>query len=172
MRTIERLDAKGIEAEAEALSALLKDAVDGDAGLGFLPPLAPEEARAYWRGEVVPAVAAGSRVVVVAREEGRVVGSAQLDLCRRPNGRHRAEVTKVMVRSDARRRGHGLALMRALDAEARREGRTLLHLDTYEGADAERLYLAAGYVRSGAIPAFARRGDGSLGTTVIYHRLL
>src|SRR5262249_7544538 len=58
--------------------------------IGFLPPLAPSEAEAYWRAVLGPGV-----LLWVAERDGRVVGSAQLHLCPRQNGRHRAEVAKV-----------------------------------------------------------------------------
>jgi GNAT superfamily N-acetyltransferase len=90
----------------------------------------------------------------------------------RANGRHRAEVTKLMVHRTARRQGIGRALMVAVEAEARRLGRTTLHLDTREGDPSERLYQTLGWQRAGAIPRWARSADGTLHTTVFYHRVL
>ena len=88
----------------DALAALLQDAVDSGASVGFLPPVSDEEALAYWSG-VEAAVAEGSRVLVLATEaaRGALLGSAQLDLAGRPNASHRAEVAKVMVHRSARR---------------------------------------------------------------------
>src|SRR5204863_8169810 len=87
---------------------------------------------------------------------GALLGTAQLDLCTRPNGRHRAEVVKVIVHTKARRRGIGRALMLALEDEARRQGRGTLVLDTRRGDPAERLYAGVGYTLAGVIPAYAR----------------
>ncbi|MHB8606204.1 MAG: GNAT family N-acetyltransferase [Thermoplasmatota archaeon] len=171
MPNVVRLDADAVREAREDLAEVLIDAVADGAGLGFLPPLDPDEALAYWDG-VAEDVAAGSRVVLAATLAGRCVGSAQLDLCPRPNGSHRAEVQKVMVHRAARRRGYGAALMRAVDEEARAHKRTLLHLDTFEGHDAEKFYRAAGWTASGTIPKFSRKADGSLGTTVIYYKWL
>src|SRR5439155_17150275 len=82
-------------------------AVESGASIGFLPPLAPGEADAYWR-TVVAALRQDTRVLLVARDAaGAVVGSAQLELAVRPNARHRAEVAKVMVHTQARRQGIG-----------------------------------------------------------------
>ena len=120
---IEALGAREAAARVAELSAILEDAVDGGASVGFLAPLAPAEATAYWES-VVDAIAHGTRLLLVACDaDGRLVGTAQLALETRPNGRHRAEVTKVMVLRDARRQGTGRALMRAAEAHALRRRR-------------------------------------------------
>lgn len=168
---VRTLTADETRTRIDTLAHLLKDAVDGDAGLGFLPPLPLEEAKAYWTARAAD-VASGAAVLVVAEDGGRVVGSAQLELSRRSNGRHRAEVTKVMVHSAARRRGIGRALMDALDREARRHGRSLLHLDAFRGDAAEQLYLASGYTFCGIIPEYSLRADGKAHATAIYWKLL
>lgn len=170
--TIERLDAEATARLGRALSDLLADAVDSGASIGFLPPLASGEADAYWAG-VGAAVADGSRVLLVARgDAGALVGTAQLDLCTRPNGRHRAEVMKVIVHTKARRRGIGRALMLALEEEARRYGRTTLVLDTRRRDHAERLYAGVGYALAGVIPGYARSAGGTLDPSAVYHKLL
>ena len=97
--------------EIAGLVRLLKDAVDSGASVGYLPPLAEAEGEAYWRG-VVDEVRRGSCVLLGARDaDGALVGTAQLLLAMRPNGSHRAEVAKVIVHTEARRRGIGRALM-------------------------------------------------------------
>ena len=165
-------DAATAGAHQAALAELLVDAVAHGASVGYLHPLDPAVAGAYWRG-VIDGVGAGSHVVLLAHDAaGAVIGTAQLELAGRANSRHRAEVCKVLVHSRARRQGIGRALMLAVETEARRLGRTTLHLDTREGDPSERLYGALGWERSGAIPRWARSSDGSLHTTVFYHRLL
>jgi ribosomal protein S18 acetylase RimI-like enzyme len=169
---IERLRAVDVEHELPRLVALLQDSVDDGASVGFLPPLGEPESAEYWR-EVSTAVAAGSRVLLVARvADGGLVGTVQLDLATRPNGRHRAEVAKLMVHRTARRRGLGRGLMLAIEAEAKRLGRTTLVLDTRAGDPSERLYAALGYQRAGLIPRYAASADGTLHTTAFYYRLL
>lgn len=155
-----------------ALVALLRDAVDSGASIGFLPPLSEGEALEYWRSVGV-AVAEGSRVLFAARDAaGEAIGSAQLDLALRANGRHRAEVAKVMVHRRARRQGVGRALMLAAEAEARRLGRSTLVLDTRHGDPSEILYRSLGWERAGEIPRYARSADGTLHTTAFYFKLL
>ena len=170
--TIETLDVAAAARETGTLAELLCDAVDSGASVGFLPPLTDDEATAYWRS-VIARVGTGSRVLVVARgDDGQVVGSAQLDLALQANGRHRAEVQKVMVHTKARRRGIGRALMRAVEDRARQAGRTTLVLDTRQGDPSERLYAAMGYRRAGVIPAYARSANGTLHATAFYYKLL
>jgi len=169
---IESLGAEEAARELPALSALLEDAVEHGASIGFLPPMAADEAPAYWR-TVVAALREGSRALLVARDaEGELVGSAQLDLATRPNARHRAEVVKVMVHTKARRRGIGRTLMRSIEEHARRRGRTTLVLDTRRGDDAERLYVNAGWTLAGVVPKYARSADGRLDPSAFYYKLL
>jgi acetyltransferase len=174
--TLSTLTADEAASSLDALTHLLRDVVDGGASIGFLPPLAEDEARAYWQG-VVTDMRAGTRVLLVAREDGaagpgEIIGAAQLDLPTKPNARHRAEVQKVMTLSAARRQGVGRALMLAIEPAARQHGRTLLVLDTRQGDDAERLYRALGYIQVGVIPHYARNGEGGLDATVLFYREL
>jgi ribosomal protein S18 acetylase RimI-like enzyme len=169
---VEAVTAESAQAELSALSALLEDAVASGASIGFLPPLAPSEARDYWVG-VAAAVGDGSVILLGARDPaGAIVGSAQVVLERRPNGRHRAEVAKVMVHTRVRRQGIGRALMLAAEAEARRRGRTTLFLDTRRGDPAERLYRSVGWRYVGSIPRYARSASGALDGNAIYYKLL
>ena len=90
----------------------------------------------------------------------------------RPNGRHRAEVAKLVVHGRARGRGLARQLMSAVEDEARALGRTLLVLDTVAGSPAERLYRSLGYAVAGGIPDYARQPDGPLQANTILWRTL
>ena len=170
--SIEALTVAEVDAERAALVALLGDAVESGASVGFLPPLMDAEAGSYW-STVAAGLREGSRVVLAARDgELGLVGSAQLELATRANAGHRAEVTKVMVHRRARRRGVGRALMLALEDHARRLGRTTLILDTRQGDPSETLYRAVGWVFAGAIPDCARSATGTLDATALYYKLL
>lgn len=168
---LRRVDAPDLRHRDAAFTDLLIDAVQSGGGMGFLAPLPPEEAAAYW-AQVADELELGTRVLLGAWLDGALAGSAQLDLCQRPNGLHRAEVQKVMVHRRVRRRGIGLALLRAVDDAAREHGRTTLVLDTFAHQDARRLYEAAGWTHAGDVPAFARTEDGTLGATSYYYRIL
>lgn len=169
---IESLTPATAPAHLPALVAVLQDAVDSCASVGFLPPLDTAEAAAYWR-TVIDALADGSRRLFIAHHATLgVAGTVQLNLETRPNGRHRAEVAKLLVHRAVRRQGLGRALMQALEGEARRLGRTTLVLDTRAGDPAERLYQALGYVRVGEIPRYAYSAGGRLDATALYYKLL
>ncbi len=62
--------------------------------------------------------------------------------------------------------------MAALDDEARREGRTVLVLDTVTGSEAERLYERAGWRRVGVIPRYARMPTGEFCATTFFFKHL
>jgi acetyltransferase len=167
------LTAAAARAAGPGLVALLRDAVDSGASLGFLPPLAEATATVYWR-TVSDDVALGTRVLLVAcrAEDGAITGSAQLELAARENGRHRAEVCKVMVLQAARRQGIGRDLMLAAEAHARRLGRTTLVLDTRAGDPSEALYVSVGWRRAGEIPRYAASAGGARHATAFYYKLL
>jgi ribosomal protein S18 acetylase RimI-like enzyme len=109
-------------------------------------------------------------IVVATTENGEIAGSVQLALGQKENGRHRAEVRKLLVHSRCRNRGLGRRLMAALEHGAQQRGITLLVLDTIEGEVAEQLYLRLGYVRVGEIPNYASFPDGRLWATVIFYK--
>lgn len=165
---------QALEAALPALVTMLRECVAQGASIGWPQPPSADEAAAFWRG-CAAAVAAGERAWWVALEGGdpaAVVGSAQLGLAAMPNGRHRAEVMKVMVHPRARRRGIAEALMRHAEGEARSRQRSLLVLDTLEDSDAQRLYTRLGWQRCGRIPHYAELGDGSLAATMVMYKAL
>jgi acetyltransferase len=169
MAEVVRLTAPDVRAQRAALVTLLEDAVNHGASVGFLRPLEPALAEAYWR-DVAGTVAAGSRILLAAREAGEVVGSVQLDLSAKQNGRHRAEVQKLLVLARCRRRGIARDLMQEIEAQARQAGRTLLVLDTESGSDAVPFYESQGWERCGSIPDFALSADGVPTANIFYFK--
>jgi acetyltransferase len=167
----ERLNDASANREMSSLIQLLIDAVDHGASVGFLRPLQTPLASEYWK-EVLVSVAQGSRCLLVARVNGGIVGTVQLDLCMKPNGVHRAEVQKLLVLSAFRRKGIAAALMRAIEAEAGAARRSLLFLDTEAGSGAEHFYDAQQWKRVGSIPNFALSSDGVPTPNIIYCKQL
>ncbi|GLV60661.1 N-acetyltransferase [Dictyobacter sp. S3.2.2.5] len=154
------------------LIRLLQATVNGGASVGFLPPLAEEEARRYWQA-TLQEVADHSQVLLIAKDaDGQLLGSVQLALAMKPNGRHRAEVQKLFVFPSQRRRGIGHTLMQAVEEAARAHGRTLLVLDTREGDAAEQLYRRMGYIEAGRIPGYAISAFGTLDGTIYFYKNL
>jgi acetyltransferase len=166
---LERLN--DITERRDELSALLIDCVASGASVGFLPPVSAEEAGHYWDG-VAEELPSGSRVLVVALLGGRVAGAVQLALCMKKNGRHRAEVEKLMVHTAHRGAGLGRALLGAIEQVAREHGRKLLVLDTRTGDVASALYRKCGYIEAGGIPSYALSADGRLDATTYFYKQL
>jgi ribosomal protein S18 acetylase RimI-like enzyme len=153
------------------LCAILQDAVHNGASVGYLAPLSAVDALAYW-DTIIEALATPHRILLVAEVHGEIAGTVQLVLETRPNGNHRAEVSKLLVHTAYRRRGIARMLMERIETEARAADRTLLVLDTQTDEPAEGLYVQLGYARTGVVPTYARFPDGRLGATTFMHKLL
>ncbi|MEU9566508.1 GNAT family N-acetyltransferase [Streptomyces sp. NPDC048161] len=156
---------------SDELAALLVDTVNGGSSVGFLAPLERDAAAAWWR-ERAGAVDAGHLQVWIARDAERVTGTIGLVRAPLPNARHRAEVTKLMVRPSARGQGLGRSLLDAVERSAAEAGVTLLVLDTESGSPAERLYRSAGWTECGSIPEYAGDPAGVLKPTTLYYKPL
>lgn len=157
---------------APALADVLIDCVEGGASVSFMLPLAREQALAFWRG-VLDGAARNERVLLVAHTgAGRVVGTVQLITAQPDNQPHRADVAKMLVHRDARRRGVAAMLMAALDQAAREERKSVLVLDTVTGGDAERLYQRAGWRSVGSVPNYALMPDGAYCATTFFYKEL
>src|SRR5262245_50448564 len=111
-------------------------------------------------------------IVLVARDERRIAGSVSLHPAWPPNQPHRADISKQLVHSRARRRGIGRALMAEIEERGRAAGFTLLTLDTVRGDPGEQLYTNAGWQRVGVIPGFALYPDGRPCDTVVFYKTL
>ncbi|MEH2359034.1 GNAT family N-acetyltransferase [Nostoc sp.] len=159
------------KARLPELSNILVDAVDSGASVSFMMPFTLIDAMTYWQS-ILPAVADGCTILLVALIEDRAVGTVQLGLATPPNQPHRADVAKLLVHRQARRRGIGRALMEHLESIALFQGRTLLSLDTLAGGVAEQFYLSLGYVLVGTIPKYACLPHGQLGDTSIFYKQL
>lgn len=152
------------------LSGLLRDAVAGGSSVGFLATLTELEAQIYWRSvfdQLGPA-----HCLWVAESEGQLVGTVQLVRCTKPNGRHRAEVQKLLVRGSHRGRGIASLLMGTLESRAADLGHTLLVLDTEVGSTAEAIYRHLGWVRVGEIPNYALNTEGTPHATAVFYKIV
>lgn len=151
-------------AQLDGLARLLIECVAAGASIGWVRTPSPAAALAFWQG-VAASEARGERCWWVIEQNGAVLGTAQLVTDGPENGRQRAEICKLMVHPDARRRGLAQTLMRAAEAEARRLGRRLILLDTNTDSPAQRLYESLGWQLCGVMPDYAEQADGSLGAT-------
>jgi ribosomal protein S18 acetylase RimI-like enzyme len=167
---IDQVDGDELRRHAGGVSNLVRDAVDDGASIGFVLPLG-DDVLAGYAEQVAADIDDGSRIVLLAFDDSGVVGMVQLGLVKWPNGRHRAELQKLIVHTIARRRGIGRELMDAVERVAVENGRTLLVLDT-AGGGAEVLYRTSGWVEIGAVPGYAGLPDGTLVATTIFAKEL
>lgn len=150
----------------DELGHLLIQVVEDGASVGFLPPLSPEEARSYWLN-----VLNEDTKLWVAKMENEIVGTIQLQLCNKANGRHRAEIAKLMTSPRHRRTGVGRSLMQIAEEAAVLDQRSLLVLDTRQGDPSNLLYQSLGYEQAGVIPSYAQSANGQLHSTVFYYKV-
>ena len=153
------------------LVELLQDSVAGGASIGWTERPTTKEARNYWT-QVLEAVGRGERLLFVATDNHVCAGAIQVAFAQRQNARHRAEVQRLMVHSQYRRRGTGRALITALEAAVAARGIALLTLDVRTGDPAEHLCRRAGYQLVGTVPGFVRSTQGTFDPTSIYYRQL
>lgn len=170
--TIGPLAAEEAEAALDGLAEVLVDAVASGASVNFLAGYGYDEARVFWRRQI-EGVREGGRVLIVARDGGRIVGTAVVAFATQPNQPHRADVGKMLVHSSMRRRGLGSRLLAAAEEAVVASGRWLAVLDTETGSAGEALYRSSGWTAVGAIPDFSLTPGGETFSpaTIFYKRL-
>ncbi|ANS41934.1 GNAT family N-acetyltransferase [Serratia inhibens] len=172
MIEIQQLNAGAVQNTLPELADMLHASVSQGASIGFVMPFTLEQAQAFWR-RLLPAIEREERILLVALQAGRVVGTVQLLLDMPDNGRHRAEVVKLMVHPQARRQGIARELMLQIQQKAIQHQRHLLVLDTLTGDTAEGMYRQLGFQLAGSIPQYARASNGSaLDATSYMYKLL
>ncbi|MGE8152376.1 GNAT family N-acetyltransferase [Pseudomonas vancouverensis] len=168
---LRRVNVESFAHYRHGLIELLLDAVGYGASVGFMADLDAMQAHAYF-DEVQDNLNKGSLLLWVVVKDEQVQASVQLSLCQKANGLNRAEVQKLLVRENARRRGLGQQLMEALEQAAVQYKRGLLFLDTEAGSPAEAFYQALGYTRAGEIPDYACDPTGRYKPTALYYKIL
>ncbi len=163
---ITAFDAADLADLCEAADAAI---IDGG-GFGWVTPPGRVALERYFRGVLlVP-----ERELYVARQDGRIVGSAQLVRPPRNNEAQAfaAHLMHAFIAPFAR--GQGLARLLTLRVEeaARALGYHVLNLDVRETQQAAiTLYETLGYVRWGEHPAYARVGGRTL-RGLFYYKVL
>ncbi len=149
---------------AEQVRWILRAYFEDVAARFYGRPATEDEIAAAMREDPSDDLALPHGLILVAREEGAVLGCAGLRLpgAQQPGtespgvrwqGRT-AEVTRVFVVPAARRRGLGSQLLNSLEGHARRHGVATLRLDTRRDlTEARLLYARHGYRE---VPAFSQ----------------
>jgi GNAT superfamily N-acetyltransferase len=148
---IEIFDVHRAASHLSRFKEILIDSVESGALVGHVVPVDLASIHAYWL-DVISSVEQGGRILICATVDGQLAGTVQLYLSPEANAPHRGEVYKLLVHRAFRGRGIGEALMKAVEREALRHGRTLLLLDTAQGGGAERLYRRLGWMEIGIVP--------------------
>ncbi|KAM0753467.1 acetyltransferase [Meredithblackwellia eburnea MCA 4105] len=154
------------------LASLLTHCVQKGSSVNFMLPFTEPEAEEYWK-QFEQEVQDEKRFLWAVKGGDEVVGCVMLVPVWQPNGKHRADVGKLLVREDWRRRGIARDLMNALELKAKELGRTTLVLDTDTDSPAAKLYPALGWTELGTIPNFHTRPEGGpLAPATWFYKLL
>lgn len=167
--TIRTLDATEAHARSGELADILLDCVAGGASVSFMADINAKEAMTFWR-KVASDVSSGGRILIVAEEAGRLIGTVQVVAAGAPNQPHRSDLAKMLVHRDGRHRGVGAALLGAAEALSLEAGWWLMVLDTVDGSAGHRLYTRSGWISIGVIPDYALWPDGRLCSTVYFYK--
>lgn len=168
---IEVLDSAASVSAIARLAIILIACVADGAGVSFLPPLKPHTAREFWQ-RTAKAVSAGDSILLGGWIDGVLLGTATLVKATAQNQPHRADVAKLLVHHDGRRRGLARRLMQRIEQEAVKANRLLLALDTRAGDSAEQLYRSLGWIELGCIPGYAMKADGTFDNTLFFWKSL
>lgn len=168
---IKNLTRDDILTHLDALAGILENCVNGGASVSFMLPFSLDKARSFWRG-IAESVGRNERLVLACVDpQDGVIGTVQLIVDQPENQPHRADVAKLLVHEKARRKGAAMALMEALEAEARARDISVLVLDTSTGSGARRsTSVPAG--KGGEIPRYALMPDGAMTATSVFYKFL
>jgi ribosomal protein S18 acetylase RimI-like enzyme len=151
----------------EELSELIIEVVANGGSVSFMHPLSRKTAMTFWETSLESADR-GERIVLGARENGKLISTVTLLLNCPENQPHRAEIAKLMTRISKRGQGVARALVTEAEKIAVKKGRTLLNLDTAADEGAAGFYESLGFHKAGVIPDYALKPHGGLTDTIIY----
>ncbi|PAF22126.1 hypothetical protein CHH49_05805 [Terribacillus saccharophilus] len=156
-----------IDVYKEELSSLFQSIVADGASMNYLHPMSKETALSYWNSVLSEQVK-----LFIGLIDGQIAGTVQLHYSDKENGRHRAEIAKLMTSTKARRKGVARKLLQHAEQAAKADGKTLLLLDTEKEGPANLLYQSEGYVLFGEVPDFAQDAFGTFLAGNFYYKLL
>lgn len=151
----------------EELASLFQMVVADGASMNYLHPMSKETALSYWDNVLSEQVK-----LFIGLIDGQIAGTVQLHYSDKENGRHRAEIGKLMTSTKARRKGVARKLLQYAEQAAKADGKTLLLLDTEKEGPANLLYQSEGYVLYGEVPDFAQDAFGTYLAGNFYYKLI
>jgi len=152
------------------LGDVLQACVKYGASIGFTDPNDRRAIDSFWKDKIY-SLASHDCELLIARDNGFLVATVFINYCRTPNGRHRAEISKLLVHPQARRQGIARELMNRAENRAWGKGIYLLVLDTRSGDVASDLYISQGWQIAGEIPYYARSTENNLHSTTFMYKI-
>lgn len=171
MIEISQLSATQAQPLLAALCDVLQDCVADGASVGFINAADRAAIERFWQDKIY-SLASGDNQLLVAYQQGVIVATVMVGFSAMPNGRHRAEISKLLVQPRARRQGIARRLMLQAELLAQQQGKTLLVLDTRSGDVASDLYLSLDWQIAGSIPLYAESVAGVLDATTVMYKVL
>lgn len=171
MIDIEPLSATQAQPLLAALCDVLQGCVADGASVGFIDADDRAAIERFWQDKIY-SLASGDNQLLVAYQQGVIVATVMVGFSAMPNGRHRAEISKLLVHPRARRQGIARRLMQQAEQLAAQQGKTLLVLDTRSGDVATDLYLSMNWQIAGSIPLYAESTEGVLDATTVMYKVL
>ncbi len=171
MTEIEQLSATQAQPLLAALTEVLQGCVADGASVGFIDAGDRAAMERFWQDKIY-SLASGDNQLLVAWQQGVIVATVMIGFSAMPNGRHRAEVSKLLVHPRARRQGIARRLMQQAEQLAVEQGKTLLVLDTRSGDVATDLYLSLDWQIAGSIPLYAESTEGALDATTVMYKVV
>ncbi|MBK0099216.1 GNAT family N-acetyltransferase [Erwinia sp. S63] len=171
MTEIEQLSATQAQPLLAALTEVLQGCVADGASVGFIDAGDRAAMERFWQDKIF-SLASGDNQLLVARQQGVIVATVMVGFSAMPNGRHRAEISKLLVHPSARRQGIARRLMQQAELLAVEQGKTLLVLDTRSGDVATDLYLSLDWQIAGSIPLYAESTEGALDATTVMYKVV
>ncbi len=119
---------------------------------------------------VQESIDAHTSLMLIVKDEDKIVGSVQISLSAKSDALHRCEAEKLMVLSSSQRQGIATMLMQGVEKVAAAWQRTLIVLDTHTDSNAYHLYKKLGYTEVGIIPNYAKSATGDLIPTSVFYK--
>lgn len=156
--------------QIKQLAFILIDIVKTGASVGYLDNLTYSEAIIYW--ESVNKNLDENNLLWIAYNNEIIVGTVQLTICNKPNGKHRGEVNKLLVVPMYQGQKNSSKLMLTLETYAKQNALKLLTLDTQTNSMAEKIYIHLGWQKIGEIPYYAKNIFGELSSTSYFYKVV
>lgn len=161
MVEIRRLAAAEVLERKSEFIHLLRDAVESGGTIGFVLPAEDDKLDRYWTG-VAREMEAGERELFAAFEDGKVVGSLQLAYEKAESVSHRADLQKLFVLRECRRRGIARTLLIEALHRMPALGILMFTITTRYDSPTEKLVTDLRFTRWGVLPHYGVTPEGVL----------